>query len=471
MIPGLTANTSPDSSTGFAPFGTSGLIWAYDSFGNMQSETLASGSSMSLPSPAASSYDANNRVMGYSYDASGNLKSDLLRGSSSYQYDAENRISVAFGSTAYVYDAEGNRVAKESVANGQATLTNQYILGLGGEQVTEIDGNGIWLHSNAYAAGKLLATYDTTGLHFHFSDWLGSRRMQASGTGPVDETCQSLPFGDMLNCTGPASDATEQHFTGKVRDNESGLDYFSARYYQSNAGRWMSPDWAKTPEGVPYAVLGNPQSLNLYGYVLNNPLSKTDPDGHGVWDLAKKWLNTVEVTVGASVGVGASGQWGTSKGEAHATLIGVQAKSGLAGGGADAKVTSGVGASGSAGPAKAGVSAGGQVSVKDGASASAGAHASIGPAQASATASINSEGGHTSASATIEGPEAHDDSKVGASATVGVTFGLAINLTAVSAAWSSTMDAAQSVENYLMTPVMVNGQAAPYSGSLAPPHP
>jgi RHS repeat-associated protein len=280
MIPGLTANTSPDSSTGFAPFGTSGLIWAYDSFGNMQSETLASGSSMSLPSPAASSYDANNRVMGYSYDASGNLKSDLLRGSSSYQYDAENRISVAFGSTAYLYDAEGNRVAKESVANGQATITNQYILGLGGEQVTEIDGSGNWLHSNAYAAGKLLATYDSTGLHFHFSDWLGSRRMQASGAGTVDETCQSLPFGDQLNCTGPASDATEQHFTGKVRDTESGLDYFGARYYQSNMGRWMSPDWADKPEAVPYSQLDNPQSLNLYGYVNNNPLSKVDSDGH-----------------------------------------------------------------------------------------------------------------------------------------------------------------------------------------------
>jgi RHS repeat-associated protein len=298
MLSGLTANTAPDPATGFAPFGSSGLIWAYDSFGNLQSETLASGSSMSLPQPAASVYDANNRVMGYSYDASGNLKSDLLRGSSSYQYDAENRISLAFGSTAYIYDAEGNRVAKESVSGGVPTLTNQYILGLGGEQVTEIDGNGNWLHSNVYEDGKLLATYDTTGLHFHFSDWLGSRRMQASGTGTVDETCQSLPFGDQLNCTGPASDATEQHFTGKVRDNESGLDYFGARYYQSNAGRWMSPDWADKPEAVPYSSLGNPQSLNLYGYVGNNPLSNSDADGHVIWcpkclDLAARaagWL-------------------------------------------------------------------------------------------------------------------------------------------------------------------------------------
>lgn len=45
-------------------------------------------------------------------------------------------------------------------------------------------------------------------------------------------------------------------------------------------GRWMSPDWADKPEAVPYSDLMNPQSLNLYGYVNNNPLSKADPDGH-----------------------------------------------------------------------------------------------------------------------------------------------------------------------------------------------
>ncbi len=68
--------------------------------------------------------------------------------------------------------------------------------------------------------------------------------------------------------------------TGKERDSESGLDYFGARYYSSNMGRWMSPDWADKPEAVPYSSLDNPQSLNLYGYVLNNPLSHADADGH-----------------------------------------------------------------------------------------------------------------------------------------------------------------------------------------------
>jgi RHS repeat-associated protein len=69
-------------------------------------------------------------------------------------------------------------------------------------------------------------------------------------------------------------------FTGKERDSESGLDYFGARHYTSALGRFMVPDWAAAPIDVPYANFGNPQSLNLYSYVKNNPTTMGDPDGH-----------------------------------------------------------------------------------------------------------------------------------------------------------------------------------------------
>ena len=70
------------------------------------------------------------------------------------------------------------------------------------------------------------------------------------------------------------------HFTGKERDPESGNDYFGARYYASTMGRFMSPDWSAKEEPVPYATMNDPQSLNLYAYVRNNPLRGVDPDGH-----------------------------------------------------------------------------------------------------------------------------------------------------------------------------------------------
>ena len=71
-------------------------------------------------------------------------------------------------------------------------------------------------------------------------------------------------------------------FTGKERDAESGLDDFNARYYSSSMGRFMSPDWSAEPDPVPYANFYNPQTLNLYSYVRNNPHSNLDADGHDV---------------------------------------------------------------------------------------------------------------------------------------------------------------------------------------------
>src|SRR5713226_5333807 len=72
---------------------------------------------------------------------------------------------------------------------------------------------------------------------------------------------------------------------------------FEARYYGSSLGRFMMPDWAAKPTAVPYAYFGDPQSLNLYSYVRNNPLAKADPDGHCPSDNP----NCKNVTVQAKV--------------------------------------------------------------------------------------------------------------------------------------------------------------------------
>jgi RHS repeat-associated protein len=64
-------------------------------------------------------------------------------------------------------------------------------------------------------------------------------------------------------------------YTGKERDPESGLDNFGARYDSSAMGRFTSPD----PIFMELHRLADPQSLNLYSYVRNNPLNLTDPTG------------------------------------------------------------------------------------------------------------------------------------------------------------------------------------------------
>ena len=197
--------------------------------------------------------------------------------------------------TQYLYDAEGHRTAKVNANSMNGTLNcamaaagpvvATYLVGQAGEQLTEFGATGNWVHTNVFAGGQLLATYDTNGLHFPVTDPLGTVRVQVAGLGYEEEYSTSLPYGDGLITTpnpliSNTQDATEHHFTGKEHDAESGLDYFGARYYASNMGRFMSPDWSATAEPVPYAKLGDPQSLNLYSYVGNNPISLVDADGH-----------------------------------------------------------------------------------------------------------------------------------------------------------------------------------------------
>jgi RHS repeat-associated protein len=226
-------------------------------------------------------------------------------------YDGDGRVcAVASTSvygdvilTGYVYNPGGQRVSKGTITTWSCdpaisgfTATNDYVLGPSGEQVTEMamgaNKTMSWQHTNVYAAGNLFATYDNNGLHFHFNDELGTRRVQTDYAGVMEQTCSGLPFGDSLDCSNSIQFPTEHHFTGKERDTESGNDYFGARYYSNYMGRFMSPDWSAKASAVPYAKLDNPQTLNLYQYMRNNPLSGVDPDGHSP-DWWQKLVNGV----------------------------------------------------------------------------------------------------------------------------------------------------------------------------------
>ncbi len=69
-------------------------------------------------------------------------------------------------------------------------------------------------------------------------------------------------------------------YDGTAAGRLVGLDFFGARYFSGPEGRFITPDWSETPEAVPYAKFEDPQALNLYGYVRNNPLRSVDADGH-----------------------------------------------------------------------------------------------------------------------------------------------------------------------------------------------
>jgi RHS repeat-associated protein len=345
------------------------FCWAYDAFGNRVDQMTASQAFPSTPgtpcAPAASAtlltnnwatYDDSssnpnnhtNRILTTSapgmtatvqYDGAGNVLND---GSNQYLYDAEGRLCASQSMiggvvTGYLYDAEGNRVAKGTLASFSCSssfaASSDYVLGPNNEQLTETDGSGNWKHTNVFAGGTLIATYDALGLHFQLGDWLGTKRVQTNYSGNTEESCVSMPFGDMQVCTG-SDDSTEHHFTGKERDAESGLDYFGARYYGSSMGRFMSPD----DDG---GHLEDPQTLNKYAYVGNNPLSRTDPDGHDFWQSCDK----ASTTCGSQqIGTNKDGsainhlvQGTTTNGQFSATVI-TSASLGAAGSGNSATV-------------------------------------------------------------------------------------------------------------------------------------
>jgi RHS repeat-associated protein len=237
--------------------------YSYDRFGNRWQQNGPHSSSVA--------FDANNHVMsgsGISYDPSGDVAGD---GSHTYAYDAEGRLSTVDGGTtaSYVYDAEGRRTRKTTSSSGSV----DYLYDLDGNQVAEVSSSGVFNRGELYADTRHLATYTagpTGAAFFIHADWLGTERARTDFTGALAETCTSLAFGDALTCSGV--DVSPLHFTGNQHDAESALEHFDIRPYASTLGRWTAPDLVG---GDPF----DPQTLNRYIYVRNNPINIVDPLG------------------------------------------------------------------------------------------------------------------------------------------------------------------------------------------------
>jgi RHS repeat-associated protein len=271
--------TSAQATTGM--YNGMTLNWSYDRYGNRLTQS-ASGTN---PNPVTqNSYNfTSHQIGGFCYDAAGNLLDQIncaaAGNNHTYTYDAEGRLSATAG-VQYEYSAADERKAKD---DSSGTPTAFYLTDGSGNQIAELNASLAVQHINVYSGNHLVGTYTPSSglLYYAYSDWLGTKRYETDASGNLVNSWTSLPFGDSLAPTHTSAvDATEQHFTGREHDSESGLDYFKARYYQSQTGRWLLPDWSDTPVPVPYATFTNPQSLNLYTYVGNNPVNAVDADGH-----------------------------------------------------------------------------------------------------------------------------------------------------------------------------------------------
>ena len=128
----------------------------------------------------------------------------------------------------------------------------------------------VWLMAAAVAGAQTPAP----SIEYYETDALGNIRVVTNHVGSEIRRHEILPFGE--EWTEDASLTPDVRlFTGKERDYETGLDYFGARYYRAEIGRFTTIDPALNVKGS----LTDPQKWNRYAYVLNNPLKFVDRDG------------------------------------------------------------------------------------------------------------------------------------------------------------------------------------------------
>ena len=154
--------------------------------------------------------------------------------------------------------------------------TYEEVYNLAGQKVgiaqVNADGSETVVEENGRWGASPLAVYQNGQLNYEHQDWIGTERLLTDASGKPAGGYASLPFGDGYMSQG--ADIDPYHYAGLDHDYESGLDHAQYREYANAGGRWLSPD--------PYAGSYNwadPQSLNRYLYVENNPLSASDPSG------------------------------------------------------------------------------------------------------------------------------------------------------------------------------------------------
>lgn len=248
-----------------------GYQYSYDAWGNLTSQAgwTPNYNGCTQTVLAGVTADGNNHISAFGYDAAGNATSD---GTYIYAWDAESQLKSAAGVN-YSYDGDGRRVSKVG--------SKLYWYGAGGEILAETDASGNTTAEYVFFGGKRIAMLPAgSTAQYYVEDSLGSSRIVTTNTGVVCYDADFYPFGGER----PVVNSCAQNnykFEGKERDTETGNDDFGARYYSWRFGRWLSADWSNVPAPVPYANLTNPQTLNLYSMVGDDPESFADLDGHG----------------------------------------------------------------------------------------------------------------------------------------------------------------------------------------------
>lgn len=283
---------------------------------------------------------ANCITQDYQYDANGNMTSGRGRTLTYAHYDKPTSIANTAGTTDFAYDTGRKRYKRVTTENGKTTTT-YYI---GNTEVVEVsDGTS---EVRRYLPNAIQTHFSTGAIKTRYlhKDHLGSINTITDDDGKILEkvyfdvwgkrmSIDSLQWNTVAQSQAASTlvsvlDITPRGFTGHEHVDHADIIHMNGRIYDPTLGRFLQADpHVQAPQ--------NSQSLNRYSYVLNNPLSYTDPSGYffkSLFKFVKKYWRVIASIVVAVYLPGAAGFW-SSIGVSSANTIAVGAITGFISGG------------------------------------------------------------------------------------------------------------------------------------------
>lgn len=291
------------------------LSTRYDSWGNIESKTGTGHYRYYIGNPYrlkdicvdVACIDTSEPSKRYtmSYDSRGNITRDSQRiFQYSAYYDAVTRITKGSEYSNFLYDINRTKIQRVDVKyeDGERITYNTHYVGGHYEKVVRTGGTSEPLTEEKLYVGNAVITKrsnDTTDTFYLHKDHQGSTTTITNATGDVVQQFTYDPWGKqtavftsslLSNYVSPAS---SRGYTGHESLNNLGIIDMNGRIYDPNIGRFMQADpFIQQPD--------NFQNYNRYSYVLNNPMSYTDPSGFffdKIWDAIKPFVAVIVTAI------------------------------------------------------------------------------------------------------------------------------------------------------------------------------